>query len=141
MKRSIANFVEQLLMKTSILMEKIYKDRVIQVLNRLGIQNLNAGATTGQKWLDTKGDMTASVSPIDGEIIANVTNATAEDYETVIRTAEKAFYSGKQFLHPFGERWSGRSDWPCGSPKKTWVFWSPWRWERSTRKAWVKCRK
>ena len=57
-------------------MEREYKDRVIQVLNRLGIQNINSGATTGLNWLDTKGDMTSSVSPIDGETIARVTNAT-----------------------------------------------------------------
>jgi aldehyde dehydrogenase (NAD+) len=72
-------------------MEKEYKEKVIHVLNRLGIKEVNPGATTGLGWIQTEGDLTASVSPIDGEIIAKVTNATAEDYEGVIRTAEKAF--------------------------------------------------
>ncbi len=81
-------------------MEKEYKDRVIQVLNRLGIQNTNPGATTGQIWLDTKGDVTSSVSPIDGETIATVMNSTADDYEKVIRTAEKAFTTWKMVPAP-----------------------------------------
>ena len=81
-------------------MEKEYKDRIIHVLNRLGIQNINPGATTGQNWLDTKGDVTSSVSPIDGETIATVTNSTADDYETVIRVAEKAFTTWKMVPAP-----------------------------------------
>ncbi|MEN8228024.1 MAG: aldehyde dehydrogenase family protein [Bacteroidota bacterium] len=81
-------------------MEKEYKDKVISVLNRLGIQNVNPGATTGQNWLDTKGDVTSSVSPIDGETIATVTNATADDYEKVIRTAEEAFKTWKTVPAP-----------------------------------------
>ena len=72
-------------------MEKQYKDRVIQVLNRMGIQHTNPGASTGATWLDTGGDVVSSVSPIDGQVIANVTNATMDDYEQLIRTAEEAF--------------------------------------------------
>ena len=72
-------------------MEKEYKDRVIGVLNRLGIQNVNPGASTGSRWIDTTGDLTSSVSPIDGEVIATVKNASAEEYEAVIRQAEAAF--------------------------------------------------
>ena len=81
-------------------MERKFEDRVIQVLNRLGIQNVNPGATTGQNWLDTKGDVTESVSPIDGDVIARVTNATVEDYETVIKTAEEAFATWKSVPAP-----------------------------------------
>jgi len=81
-------------------MEKEYKDRVIQVLNRLGIQNVNAGASTGQNWLDTNGEVTSSVSPIDGETIATVTNATAADYEAVIMKAEEAFATWKTVPAP-----------------------------------------
>jgi len=76
-------------------MEKEYKDRVIGVLNRLGIQDLNPGATCGQEWMNTSGDVTASHSPIDGEVIARVTNANAEEYEAVIRKAEEAFSTWK----------------------------------------------
>ena len=100
MKRSIVNFVDYYLSEKSNLMEREYKDRVIQVLGRLGIQNINSGATTGQNWIDTQGDVTASVSPIDGEAIATVTNATAKDYETVVRTAEEAFATWKTVPAP-----------------------------------------
>jgi aldehyde dehydrogenase (NAD+) len=99
-KRSIANFVEKDTEINSSFMDKLFKERVIQVLNRLGIQNVNPGAATGTNWLDTKGEVTSSVSPIDGEIIANVVNATIEDYETVIRTAEAAFAQWKMVPAP-----------------------------------------
>jgi len=82
-------------------MEKEYKDSVIRVLNNLGIQNVNPGASTGLEWMDTSGDVTASVSPIDGEIIAKVTNASAEEYEGVIAKAEEAFSSWKNVPAPF----------------------------------------
>ena len=81
-------------------MEKILKEKVIEVLNRLGIQNMNPGATTGLKWLDTNGDVTNSVSPVDGEIIAKVTNATTNDYEAVLKTAEKGFEEWKSVPAP-----------------------------------------
>jgi aldehyde dehydrogenase (NAD+) len=81
-------------------MEKEYKEKVIQVLNRLGIKEVNPGATTGLDWMQTEGDLTSSVSPIDGEVIARVSNATAEDYEAVIKTAEKAFTSWKTIPAP-----------------------------------------
>jgi aldehyde dehydrogenase (NAD+) len=72
-------------------MEQKYRDQAAAVLKRLDIREVNPGATTGQEWLATKGDVTGSVSPGDGEVIARVTNATMDDYETVIRTAGEAF--------------------------------------------------
>ena len=54
----------------------------------------------GQTWMDTTGDVTESVSPIDGEIIAKVTNATAGEYEKVIQTAARAFESWKSVPAP-----------------------------------------
>ena len=81
-------------------MEKTYKEKMSQVLARLGIKSVNAGASTGATWLDTEGALTASASPIDGGIIAQVTNATADDYETVIKTAEKAFITWKSVPAP-----------------------------------------
>jgi aldehyde dehydrogenase (NAD+) len=81
-------------------MEKIYQDRVSQVLKRLGIQKVNPGATTGAAWLKTEGALTSSVSPVDGGIIAQVSNATVEDYEAVIKTAEKAFLTWKAVPAP-----------------------------------------
>lgn len=81
-------------------MEKEYKDQIALVLKRLGINEMNPGATTGQVWLNTSGDVTSSVSPIDGEIIAKVNNATAEEYESVIDKASEAFATWKSLPAP-----------------------------------------
>jgi aldehyde dehydrogenase (NAD+) len=81
-------------------MKKEYSDKVGQVLGRLGIKALNPGATTGQVWLQTDGNTTSSVSPIDGSVIARVTNATAGDYESVIGKAEEAFSAWRSIPAP-----------------------------------------
>ena len=67
------------------------KKRIKQVLEKFGISAVNNGVSTGTIWFDTKGDTTKSVSPIDNIEIAKVKNATIEDYETVVKTAEEAF--------------------------------------------------
>ncbi|MFH0756488.1 MAG: aldehyde dehydrogenase family protein [Bacteroidota bacterium] len=81
-------------------MEKKFEDQVIRVLSRLGIKDTNPGASTGTKWLDTKGDVTVSVSPIDGEIIAKVSNAGIGDYEAVMKCAGDAFKTWKSVPAP-----------------------------------------
>jgi aldehyde dehydrogenase (NAD+) len=62
-------------------------------LKELGIKDVNHGATLGNSdgWLKTRGKELVSYSPIDGNPIAKVIQATAGDYETVIREAQKAF--------------------------------------------------
>jgi len=70
------------------------------ILSRLGIKELNPGATTGKNWLRTSGDVTESVSPVDGKIIAKVTNANAEEYEKVIQTAQKGFEEWRTWPAP-----------------------------------------
>lgn len=60
-------------------------------LKILGIEAVNPGASTGSEWLDTKGDETASYSPIDGSLIAKVTNATLGDYEHIVAKAQEAY--------------------------------------------------
>lgn len=62
-------------------------------LEKLGIKEVNYGATLGNSdgWLKTRGKELVSYSPIDGKPIAKVIQANAEDYEVVIREAQKAF--------------------------------------------------
>jgi len=67
------------------------KYSVAEALHRLGIEKINSGVTTGTVWFDPKGDVTSSVSPIDGKEIAKVKNGTSEDYEKVISHAQAAF--------------------------------------------------
>lgn len=62
-----------------------------EVLKRLGINDINPGACTGTQWLTTAGEVTESVSPVDGSVIAGVRNASVHDYELIIREAEEAF--------------------------------------------------
>ena len=81
-------------------MEQKFTERTKEVLARLGIEASNSGVTTGTKWLDTKGNITESVSPIDGKAIASVVNGTAEDLETVITTAQEAFEVWKRIPAP-----------------------------------------
>ncbi|MFA8299278.1 MAG: aldehyde dehydrogenase family protein [Hyphomicrobiales bacterium] len=62
-----------------------------EVLNKLGIEEVNSGASTGTVWFDTKGDIKESISPIDGKVIASIRQGTWDDYEKITETAQKAF--------------------------------------------------
>ncbi len=61
-----------------------------QVLRDLGIQDHNAGTSTGQQSM-AKGDKISSSSPTNGKPIASVTATTKEEYEQVISAAQEAF--------------------------------------------------
>jgi aldehyde dehydrogenase (NAD+) len=60
-------------------------------LKDLGIEPVNSGACTGNVWLETHGEETASYSPIDGTIIAKVKNATMDNYEHIMTKAQEAY--------------------------------------------------
>lgn len=62
-------------------------------LTKLGIKDVNYGATTGssQGWIKTSGKELVSISPIDGKPIAKVIQAGVEDYEKVIVKAQAAY--------------------------------------------------
>lgn len=66
---------------------------VQELLAKLGIKNVNSGATTGgsQSWFPTKGKELVSYSPIDGKPIASIIQATSEDYEVIVQKATEAF--------------------------------------------------
>lgn len=71
-----------------------------KTLGILGINPINKGACTGTKWLETKGELLVSKSPNTGDTIASVQQATKEDYEVVIRTAQQAFKSWSKVPAP-----------------------------------------
>jgi aldehyde dehydrogenase (NAD+) len=71
-----------------------------ELLARLGIVEINNGVTTGTHWFDVQGAVTTSVSPIDGEEIAKVKNATIEDYEKVVVKAQEAFNIWREIPAP-----------------------------------------
>ncbi|MGE5318000.1 MAG: aldehyde dehydrogenase family protein [Chloroflexota bacterium] len=60
-------------------------------LTKLGITELNDGATTGTEWIKTSGELIKSYSPADGKLIASIVQASADDYEHIVRKATVAF--------------------------------------------------
>ena len=62
-----------------------------EMLQQLGIKDVNHGACTGTQWFNTTGEIIESYSSSDGALIGKVNQATADDYETVIATAQAAF--------------------------------------------------
>ena len=59
------------------------------ILRKLGLQKVNPGVFNGS-WMGSDAKLD-SISPIDGEVIASVTQATPEEYEKVIAASQKAF--------------------------------------------------
>jgi aldehyde dehydrogenase (NAD+) len=81
-------------------MEKVFENKTREVLTALGIKDINPGASTGMKWLQTAGDVTSSYTPIDGKEIARVTNATSGDYEYIMKIASEAFIVWRKIPAP-----------------------------------------
>lgn len=71
-----------------------------ELLDRLSIIDINKGVSTGTKWFKTEGAITSSVSPVDGQEIAKVQNATLEDYENVVSTAQDAYKVWREIPAP-----------------------------------------
>lgn len=57
----------------------------------LKIDSTNKGVSTGTQWINSKGEIIDSFSPVDGKKIGSVTAADKESYEAVIKKAEEAF--------------------------------------------------
>jgi aldehyde dehydrogenase (NAD+) len=65
--------------------------KTVQILERLGIGEVNSGAGSGE-WIERpSGGELASISPADGSRIARVRMAGEDDYDEVMRRAGAAF--------------------------------------------------
>jgi aldehyde dehydrogenase (NAD+) len=71
-----------------------------QVLNQLGIKEVNSGVSTGQSWLKGENVAYESYSPVDGKLIASVTSSSENEYNKVIETAQAAFVEWRQWPAP-----------------------------------------
>src|SRR5690554_3476652 len=72
-----------------------------EVLSQLGVKNeVNKGASTGENWIDTKGDVIDSFTPVDGSKIGQVKLASVEDYNKAVDVATSAFYEWRQWTAP-----------------------------------------
>ncbi|MCF8303483.1 MAG: aldehyde dehydrogenase family protein [Bacteroidales bacterium] len=64
---------------------------VKDMLKKLGIEDMNYGASTGTEWLETTGKVVDCTSPATGEKITQVKLASKDDYEKVMKKAGEAF--------------------------------------------------
>jgi len=73
---------------------------ISSALKSLSITEINAGTSTGSKWMPEAGSFIESYSPVDGKLIGKVAITTAEQYEQTITTAELAFKSWRKMPAP-----------------------------------------
>lgn len=66
-------------------------NRIKDVLDKLGIKSVNQGVCTGTIWHETTGNSLTSFSPVDGDAIADVKQATRADYDRAVEKAAEAF--------------------------------------------------
>jgi aldehyde dehydrogenase (NAD+) len=68
-------------------------------LSALGIGATSHGASTGA-WIDTRGPELVSTNPSTGEPLGRILQATADDYEAVVRAASEAFTAWRMVPAP-----------------------------------------
>ena len=71
-----------------------------EVIQNLGIQAENKGASTGAVWFNTTGAAIDSYSPVDGKLIAKINQGTADDYEKIMQTASAAYLKWRKIPAP-----------------------------------------
>jgi aldehyde dehydrogenase (NAD+) len=69
-------------------------------LKTLQIEANNAAASTGQKWMKTKGEKIDSFSPVDGKLIGSTTATDTATYDAVVAKAQDAFLQWRQVPAP-----------------------------------------
>ena len=71
------------------------------ILSKLNISAVNHGTSTGlNSWASDNPELIESFSPVDGKLIAKVTETTLDDYQQVIETAKTAFKLWKNVPAP-----------------------------------------
>jgi aldehyde dehydrogenase (NAD+) len=76
------------------------KPGINPVLKNLKLTGILNGASTGVNWIKTSGDVLESYSPIDGNLIGSIKQASAKDYEKAVETAQKAFMEWRKIPAP-----------------------------------------
>lgn len=69
-------------------------------LKKLNINELNKGVSTGQNWWQGAGNQIDSYSPVDGELIGSVHQASTADFEKVVEQANNAFKTWRTIPAP-----------------------------------------
>lgn len=78
------------------------KTKISEILQSLGIKDVNNGATSGgtKGWIKTNGKELVSYSPIDGKPIARVILADRQAYDILMEKAGKSFESFRMMPAP-----------------------------------------
>lgn len=71
-----------------------------ELLQQLGIADVNQGTSTGTTWIKSTGKTIDSFSPVNGMKIASVTNTDDAAYNEVVQTAAKAFVEWRTWPSP-----------------------------------------
>lgn len=69
-------------------------------LKSLRINQVNEGVSTGQHWIETKGEIISSHSPVDGKLIASIKTCDKNSYEAVVFKAQEAFLEWRLWPAP-----------------------------------------
>ena len=69
-------------------------------LKDLGIEKKNYGASYGEWIRNTQASVLKSITPINGETIAEIYQAGPDEYDTVINQAQKAFQEWRNIPAP-----------------------------------------
>ena len=72
----------------------------MKFLQQLSINASNQGVSTGTNWIESKGGVIESYSPVDGKLIGSVVATDAASYSQVIATATKAFQEWRMVPAP-----------------------------------------
>jgi len=74
-------------------------DGLEDVLKELGIEEVNFGASDGETWFGN-GPETQSISPINGQVIAKIKQASKEDYDKLVKANQEAFKTWREIPAP-----------------------------------------
>src|SRR5215213_1891277 len=70
------------------------------VLQQLGVNQQNSGASTGSLWLGSKGKTISSFSPVDGKEIASIVSCDDASYDCIISSAQQGFLEWREWPSP-----------------------------------------
>jgi len=114
---------------------------VKDVLQQLGLEEVNPGACGKQWYRESARDELVSVNPATGQPIASVLQANDQDFERVMADAEEAFQSFR--MMPAPQRGMLVHDMTVALTEHKYALGAlvTWRWARSTPRASVRCRR
>jgi len=72
----------------------------MEFLHQLNLKRENEGTSTGTKFIESKGAMILSFSPVDGNLIGSISSSDKNAYEQVITKASEAFLEWRNWPAP-----------------------------------------